>query len=83
MEKNLTLLNKILLHFPLDYVPKPSSSDDSDDTAETEDLFNLSTDISCKSVEGQRVHQMAMIFRNLSFEEGNMFYMSINAVFYR
>ena len=57
--------------------------DDEDCALDVDDLLNLNVDMGCESVEGQRVHQLAMICRNLSFEESNMLCMSTNAVLYR
>ena len=50
---------------------------------EVEHLFNFGPEIGHKSVEGHRVQQLATIFRNLSFEECNMGFLSTSPLFFR
>lgn len=50
---------------------------------EEDELFNLNYEVGTRSVEGQRVLRIALIFHNLSFEERNAVILAKNRTFIR
>jgi len=48
-----------------------------------EEVLNLGRDSGKHDLEGQRVMQLAIILRNLSFEEDNALYMSKNSLVFK
>ncbi|KAL1433602.1 hypothetical protein MTO96_012432 [Rhipicephalus appendiculatus] len=50
---------------------------------EEDELFNLNYEVGTRSIEGQRVLRIALIFHNLSFEERNAVILSKNRTFIR
>uniref|UniRef100_L7M0T7 AT-rich interactive domain-containing protein 2 n=1 Tax=Rhipicephalus pulchellus TaxID=72859 RepID=L7M0T7_RHIPC len=50
---------------------------------EEDELFNLNYEVGTRSIEGQRVLRIALIFHNLSFEERNAVILAKNRTFIR
>ncbi|XP_077530094.1 brahma associated protein 170kD [Haemaphysalis longicornis] len=50
---------------------------------EEDELFNLNYEVGTRSIEGQRVLRIALIFHNLSFEERNAVVLARNRTFIR